>query len=162
MRLLLWFSLLRISWKIPFSSAVLPCAAAPLPQAPRGRCERVTRRSHPIRANHAPMQKCGRREPSNALGRQSACHPKTKRNLPFFKSFLALRRPFAHSFRRSCETEMEQLFQMATMRAARAPDGGSHCGIVTPHGSSPTGMSLMTLSVPVSITLTLLERPLAT
>jgi hypothetical protein len=30
----------------------------------------------------------------------------------------ALQRRFAHSFRRSGETEMEQLFQMATDRAA--------------------------------------------
>ncbi len=35
-------------------------------------------------------------------------------------------------------------------------------GIATPHGSSPTGISLITLSACVSITLTLLERPLAT
>lgn len=34
--------------------------------------------------------------------------------------------------------------------------------ITTPHGSSPTAMSLIFLRVAVSITLTLLERPLAT
>jgi hypothetical protein len=37
-----------------------------------------------------------------------------------------------------------------------------HCGITTPQGISPTGTSLMTFSAPVSMTLTLLDRPLAT
>ena len=39
---------------------------------------------------------------------------------------------------------------------------GVYFPITTPHGSSPTGMSLIFLRVAVSITLTLLERPLAT
>jgi hypothetical protein len=49
--------------------------------------------------------------------RQSACHQKTKRKPLYYVKFLALSRPCALSFRRSGETEMEQLFQMATMRA---------------------------------------------
>jgi hypothetical protein len=43
-------------------------------------------------------------------------------------NFWALSRPFAHWFRRSGETEMEQLFQMATMSAVDKPDGGFIAG----------------------------------
>ncbi len=35
-------------------------------------------------------------------------------------------------------------------------------GMLTPQGSTPTGISLMTASVAVSMTLTLFDRPLAT
>jgi len=88
----------------------------------------------------------------------------------FFLGILALRKRFSHSFRRSGETEMEQLFQMATERSDAKPGRLvridrvriGHCGIVTPHGSSPTGISFVTLSEAVSITLTLFERPFAT
>jgi len=69
---------------------------------------------------------------------------------------------FSHWFRRSGETEMEQLFQMATERSGATSSRARHCGIVTPHGSSPTGISFVTLSEAVSITLTLFERPFAT
>jgi hypothetical protein len=34
--------------------------------------------------------------------------------------------------------------------------------MLTPHGIAPTGISLIALSVVVSMTLTLFERPLAT
>ncbi len=80
----------------------------------------------------------------------------------FYLQILTLQRRFSHSFRRSGETEMEQLFQMATERSGTTSSRAAHCGIVTPHGSSPTGISLVTLRVTVSITLTLLERPFAT
>src|SRR5690242_21592291 len=39
----------------------------------------------------------------------------------FFRGILALRTRFSHSFRRSGETEMEQLFQMATERCGATP-----------------------------------------
>ncbi len=45
------------------------------------------------------------------------CHPKTGLNSLIIKPISTTRRRFAHCFRRSGETEMEQLFQMATMRA---------------------------------------------
>jgi hypothetical protein len=40
----------------------------------------------------------------------------------FYLGFWAPRRRFSHSFRRSGETEMEQLFQMATERCDAPPN----------------------------------------
>ena len=80
----------------------------------------------------------------------------------FLMDFWAPRRSFSHSFRRSGETEMEQLFQMATERSGAASSRAHHSGIVTPQGNSPTGISFVTASFAVSITLTLFERPFAT
>jgi hypothetical protein len=49
--------------------------------------------------------------------RQSVCHSKTKHKHLFIMDFLTLQRSISHWFRRSGETEMEQLFQMATERS---------------------------------------------
>jgi hypothetical protein len=154
MRLLLWFSLLRISSDFHLSLT--------------GAGRRVCTASLALRLRWSRSRAGGAGRALECLiRRQSVCHSKTKRKYLFPIGFSAPQRSFSHSFRRSGETEMEQLFQMATERSDAKPDRADllrigHCGIVTPHGSSPTGISFVTLSEAVSITLTLFERPFAT